>query len=371
MTPPMAQNLTRPVVKRLVPYVPGRPAEEVAREFGLSDVLKLASNENPLGPSPLAIEAMQQALPDLRLYPDNSCRALMAELARRLDLPEDHLIVGRGSDEVIHMAGLAFLNPGEETIMGDPYFVLYHLTTMLMDARPIKVPLKNYRFDVEAVVGRITPATKLVFASSPNNPTGTIVTREELALLMERLPAHTILILDEAYGEYVTSPEYPDSLQYVRQGRNILVLRTFSKIYALAGLRIGYGMACPDIIAALHQVREPFNVSSLAQVAAVASLRDPQQVARSTRLNEEGRRYLEGEFARLGLSFPPSQSNFVFVDLGVDAGAAFQSLMRRGVIVRYDPAFGMPTHVRVTIGTMEQNRRFITALEEVLAELRA
>lgn len=367
----MAQELTRPAVGRLTPYVPGRPAEEVAREFGLSDVLKLASNENPLGPSPLAMEAIQRALPDLRLYPDNSCRQLLAELSARLDLPEDHLIIGRGSDEIIHMAGLAFLNPGEEVVMGDPYFVLYDLTTVLMDARPVKVALKNYRFDVQQAVARITPATKLIFLCSPNNPTGTIVTREELAFLMDRLPARTLLVLDEAYGEYVTSPDYPDSLEYVRQRRNILVLRTFSKIYALAGLRVGYGMAQPEIIAALHQVREPFNVSALAQVAALASLRDPEQVSRSRRVNEEGRAYLEAEFARLGLRFAPTQSNFIFVDLGVDAAAAFQALMRRGVIVRYDPAFRMPTHVRVTIGTMEQNRRFIAALEGVLAELRA
>ncbi len=367
----MAQDLTRPAVRRLQPYIPGRPAEEVAREFGLSEVIKLASNENPLGPSPLAVEAIRQAAPQIRLYPDNSCRELVAELAPRLGLPEDSIIIGRGSDEVIHMAGCAFLDPAEEAIMGDPYFIIYELTTLLMGGRCVKVPLKDYRFDVEAALQRLTPATKLIFISSPNNPTGTILTRDELALLMGRLPSGTLLVLDEAYREYVTSPEYPDSLEYVRRGKNILVLRTFSKIYALAGLRIGYGMARPGLIAALHQVREPFNVSSLALAAAVASLRDSEQVERGRRVNDEGRGYLGGEFNRLGLRFAPTQSNFVFVDLGVEAAAAFQALMRRGVIVRHDPLFGTPTHVRVTIGTMQQNRRFIAALEEVLAELRA
>ena len=366
----MGEELVRPALKSLRPYVPGRPAEEVAREFGLSEVIKLASNENPLGPSPLAVEAMQQALGEVRLYPDNSCRELVAELAKRLGLPEDHLIVGRGSDEIIHMAGLAFLNPAEETVMGDPYFVLYDLTTVLMDARPVRVPLKDYRFDVEQALASVTPATKLIFVSSPNNPTGTILSRDELALLVDKLPARVLLVLDEAYSEYADRDQFPDSLEYVRQGRNVLVLRTFSKIYALAGLRVGYGMARPDLIAALQRVREPFNVSSIAQAAALASLRDPEQVERSRRLNEEGRSYLQEQCKRLRLRYAPSQSNFLFVDVGVDAAAAFEALMRRGVIVRYDPAFGTPTHVRVTIGTMDQNRRFVAALEEVLEQLR-
>ena len=366
----MAEQLVRPTIKNLRPYVPGRRAEEVAREFGLSEVVKLASNENPLGPSPLAVEAVQKALAEVRLYPDNSCQQLVAELARVLGLPGDHLIVGRGSDEIIHMAGLAFLNPGEEAIMGDPYFVLYDLTTVLMDARPVRVPLKDYRFDVQKALASITPRSKVIFVCSPNNPTGTILTSEELALLVDKLPDRVLLVLDEAYSEYADREQFPNSLEYVRQGRNVLVLRTFSKIYALAGLRVGYGMARPEIIAALQQVREPFNVSSLAQAAALASLRDPQQVERSRRLNEEGRLHLQEQFERLGLRFAPSQSNFVFVDLGVDGAAAFEALMRRGVIVRYDPAFGTPTHVRVTIGTMEQNRRFVAALEEVLRELR-
>ncbi len=360
------QDLTRPCVRGLRPYVPGKPIEEVQREFGLDDIVKLASNENPLGPSPRAVDAMRKAAEGVRLYPDNDCRELRAALSEHLGIAGDQILIGHGSDELIHNLGLAFLNPGDEVMMCEGPFSQYEFTAKLMDAAPVYVPLKDFRYDVEAMAGRLGERTKLVFIGNPNNPTGTIVTRDELARFMREVPDHTIVVLDEAYHEYVESPEYPDSLALVREGRNVVVLRTFSKVYALAGLRIGYGATTPALAGAMERVREPFNVSTLAQVAAAASLRDPEQVARSRTLNRESLSYLYEQFARLGLDYTPSHANFVWVEVGRDCRQVFQELLRRGVIVRTGDVFGAPTHLRVTTGLPEQNQRLIAALEEVL-----
>jgi histidinol-phosphate aminotransferase len=348
-------------------YQPGKPISQVQREFGLDEVVKLASNENPLGPSPLAVAAMQEALKETRLYPENDCPQLIEALGKHLGMPEDHLIVGRGSDEVIHLIGLAFLNPREEVVMADPAFALHESTAIVMDADPVQVPLKNYTHNLQAMQEAITPKTKLVFITNPHNPTGTIVTKREVDRFMEGLPDGILVAFDEAYREYVISEEFPDSLEFVRQGRNVVVLRTFSKIYALAGLRVGYGIAPPHIMQHLWRVRQPFNVSSVAQAAATASLSDEDQVARSRRVNEEGKRYLEREFARLGLNYAPTEANFIFVDLQRDSVVAFRQLLKEGVIVRTGDIFGFPTHIRVTVGTREENEKFISALEKVLS----
>ena len=364
----MGSRFIRETIERLTPYKPGTPIDQVKRELGLNEVIKLASNENPLGPSPLAVAAMQQALQEVRLYPDNDCVELMNALEAHLEVPQECIIVGRGSDEVIHLMGLAFVNPGEEVMMADPPFALHESTAIVMDAVPVKVPLKDYVHDLAAMRKAITPRTKLVFIANPHNPTGTIVARRELELFMEGLPEGILVAFDEAYREYVDSPEFPDSLEYVRQGRNVVVLRTFSKIYALAGLRVGYGIAPPHIMRHLRQVRQPFNVSNVAQAAATASLADRNQVERSRRVNEEGKRYLEREFRRLGLRFAPSQANFVFVDLRRDSVAVYRRLLQEGVIVRTGDIFDLPTHIRVTIGSREENEKFISALEKVLGE---
>ena len=360
------EGLIRPEVAGLRPYSPGKPIEEVEREFGLKDIIKLASNENPLGPSPAALAAMQEAVTQTRLYPDNECYHLRRALARHLEMPEDTLIVGRGSDEVIHMLGLAFVRPGEEVMMCQPPFTLYEFTAQLMGAVQVRVPQRDFRHDLPAMIGRLSERTKLVFLSNPNNPTGAMITRSEVAAMLAALPPQAILVLDEAYYEYVDDPEFPTSLDYVREGKRVVVLRTFSKIYALAGLRIGYGIAPADMMRFLHQVREPFNVSSVAQAAAVASLGDPDQVVRSRELNRHGLRYLCREFERLGLPYVPSQANFVYVDTKVPCRPLFIELLKRGVIVRTGDIFGHPTHIRVTTGTREENQRFITALEEAL-----
>lgn len=356
----------RETIRRIQPYQPGKPIEEVEREYGVSNIIKLASNENPLGPSPLAIEAMREAVEQVRLYPDNDCYYLRQELADFLGFAPDEVIIGRGSDEVIHMIGLALLNPGEEVIMATPQFTLYDFTAYAMDCEPVLVPMRDFVTDLPAMRERVTDRTKLVFIANPNNPMGTMLTQAEMDTFLDGLPDRVVVVLDEAYYEYVDRDGYPRSLQYVRQGLNVIVLRTFSKIYALAGLRIGYGIARREMVTWLNQVREPFNVSNVAQAAARASLRDPEQVARSQRANQEGKQYLSAEFDRLGLRYVPTQTNFILVDIGVPCRPAFVELLKRGVIVRTADIFGLPTYVRVTIGLPEENRRFISALEEVL-----
>jgi len=355
-----------PHIQRLKPYIPGKPIEEVEREFGLRDVVKLASNENPLGPSPRVAGALTDAARNLAFYPDGSCYALTNALCAHWGVEPDNLILGNGSDEIIHYLGLAFLRPGDELLTGDPSFVRYEAAALLNEAEFVAVPLKEHHFDLDAMAERLTDRTKLVFIANPNNPTGTMVGRQAVERFLDRCPEEVIVVMDEAYYEYVDDPDYPQSWEYVRQGRNVVILRTFSKIYALAALRVGYGMARPEIIHALHQVREPFNVNSLAQAAAVASLEDAEQVPRSREVNAEGREFLCRELRRMGLSPVETQANFVLVDLGQPSRPVFEALMRRGVIVRV--LGGLETHLRVTIGKPEDNARFIDTLAAVLAD---
>jgi len=361
-------RLTRPCVDGLTPYTPGKPIEEVQREFGLTDIVKLASNENPLGPSPEAVEAIRQAAADVWLYPDNDCYRLMAALSEKLGFPGAQILLGHGSDELIHNIGLAFLSPGDEVMMCSGPFSQYEFTAKLMDAAPVYVPMQGFRYDISAMAQRVSARTKVVFIGNPNNPTGTIVTRQELSELLESLPDTTILVMDEAYYEYVDDLDYPDSLELVRNGRRAIVLRTFSKIYGLAGLRIGYGATTPELADALERVREPFNVSSVAQAAALASLKDGDQVRRTCEVNQQAKEYLYGEFERLGLEYTPSYANFVWVDVGLECRPVFTELLKRGVIVRTGDAFGAPTHIRVTTGLPEQNQRLAAALEAVLKD---
>jgi histidinol-phosphate aminotransferase len=362
----IASKLTRPCVETLTPYVPGKPIEEVRREFGLTDIIKLASNENPLGPSPKAVEAIRAAAGEVRLYPDNDCYELRGALSTHLGVAGNQVLLGHGSDELIHNIGLAFVCPGDEVMMCTGPFSQYEFTAKLMDATPVMVPMRDWAYDLEAMAERLSPRTKVVFIGSPNNPTGTIVHKAELARFLEALPEAAVLIMDEAYHEYVDDPDYPDSLALVREGRNVIVLRTFSKIYALAGLRVGYGATTPALAAALDAVREPFNVSCLAQVAAAASLADPEQVARTKRLNDESKDLLYREFTRMGLRYTRSEANFVWVDVGRDCRSVYVALLQQGVIVRTGDVFGAPTHIRVSTGTREENRRFLEALEQVL-----
>jgi len=359
-------DLVRPCVKGLTPYVPGKPIDEVRREFGLTEVIKLASNENPLGPSPRAVEAIRAAAADIRLYPDNDCYELRRALSQHLGVPGGQILLGHGSDELIHNLGLAFISPGDEVMMCCGPFSQYEFTGKLMEAALVQVPLVDWAYDLKAMARRLTDSTKVVFIASPNNPTGTIARKGELAEFVNALPPTAILVMDEAYHEYVDDPDYPDSVAMVREGRNVIVLRTFSKIYALAGLRMGYGVTTPELAAAMEAVREPFNVSSLAQVAAVASLSDPEQVARTKRLNAESKERLYRGFEELGLPYTRSQANFVWVEVERDCQEVFLALLRHGVIVRTGDAFGAPTHIRVTTGTRAETEKFLAALGQVL-----
>jgi histidinol-phosphate aminotransferase len=353
-------------VSRLVPYQPGKPVEEVQRELGLTEVIKLASNENPLGPSLRAVQALRDAAEKVYLYPDGACYELRQSVASHLQIPQDHLIFGNGSDELIHYLGVTYLQPGDEVIQADPSFVRYEAAAILNGADCIKVPLKNWTHDLEAMADRITERTRLIFIANPNNPTGTIVTRREVEALLDRLPERVLLVLDEAYYEYVESHDYPRGVDYVRQGRNIILLRTFSKAYGLAGLRLGYGIARPQIIGHLNQVREPFNVNLIAQAAGAAAIADLEHVERSRQVNAVGKQTLYRAFESLGLEFTPTEGNFIWVDVGRNSREVFNALLRRGIIVRTGDIFGAPTHLRVTIGTPTQNEAFLNALEEVL-----
>lgn len=362
-----ADELIRQTVRRIVPYSPGKSSAEVMAELGIEKVTKLASNENPVGPSPRVVEALCAAAASTHIYPDPECVELSQALGAHLDVDPAQIVVGRGSDEIIHMLGLAFLEEGDNVVFSAPPFALYPHTARLMGAEERVVPHRDFRHDLEAMAAATDARTKLLFISNPYNPTGTIVTADEVERLMARVPDTCIVVFDEAYVEYVRDPQFPDTLSYVRSERRCAVLRTFSKAYALAGLRIGYGVAPPDIAAALKQVREPFNVSSLAQTAALAALADQEHVARCVAINTEGIAYLEEQFSAMGLQYVPTQANFIFVDVGMDSVECFDGLMRRGVTVRTGEIFGLPTFIRVTVGTREQNEQFISALSEVLA----
>lgn len=353
----------------LKPYQPGKPIEEVKRELGLTgEVVKLASNENCLGPSPAGIAALATALPGLALYPDGGCHELRLAVAAKLGVPGDWLLFGNGSDEVIHLLGLTFLEAGDEIVVGDPTFVLYESAATLAGARTVKVPLTrpDFKHDVEAMADAFTDRTRLVFLANPHNPTGTVVGRRAVDHLLSRLPSRALLILDEAYGEFVyDDPEFPAALGYIRDGAPVVCLRTFSKMYGLAGLRVGYGVARPEITRLMNQPRSPFNVNLAGQIAAAAAINDDAFVTASKKANADGLEQLAAGFRRLGLGYVPSFANFIVVDVRRPCRAVFDALLRQGVIVRAGfPHLG--THLRVTVGTKDQNQRFLAALEAVL-----
>jgi histidinol-phosphate aminotransferase len=365
----LAVRLCKECVLRLRPYVPGKPIEEVQREYGLTDIIKLASNENPLGPSPKAVEAMKEAVEKVGLYPDGNCFALRRAVAAHLGVQPENLTFGAGSDELIHEIGVSMMESGDEIIQADPTFSQYETAAVVNDCLCCKVPLAGHRHDLEAMARLINEHTKFIFIANPNNPTGTLVGHDEVKKLLDKLPERVMLVLDEAYFEYNERDDYPRGLEWVNEGRNVIILRTFSKIYGLAGLRLGYAVAKPELIANLEQVRLPFNINSVAMAGAIASLEDQDHIERSRALNAQGKRYFYQEFDRLGLPWVPSEANFVWVDLKKDSKWVFTELLKRGVIIRTGDVFGAPTYARITIGTPEENLRFISALEEVLGRV--
>lgn len=361
---PKAQIVNLPV------YQPGKPIEEVKKELGLDVVIKLASNENPYGCSPRATEAITAELATLSLYPDGSSADLTAELADQLGIERNQIIFGCGSDEIIALIIRAFLEPGDETIMADQTFSVYKTNADIEGATSIEVPLVNGKHDLPGMAKTVTDKTKIIWVCNPNNPTGTIVSESELVSFLDEIPAHVMVVLDEAYYEYVTDASYPASIKLMERYPNLVILRTFSKIYGLAALRIGYGIGQPEVISLINRVREPFNTGRLAQVAAKAALKDQEFVAKCRQLNAEGITYVQREFDRLGLSYFPANGNFIMVDVKRPGTEVFKSLLSKGIIVR--PNFEVyPNYIRVTVGSEEQNKAFIGALEQVLQEVNA
>jgi histidinol-phosphate aminotransferase len=361
------KNLVRPWLHSLEPYPPGKPIDELEREYGITDSIKLASNENPLGPSPKALAALQSVIADIHRYPDGNCYHLRKALARKLRVSPESLVFGNGSNEIIELIVRTFLHAGEEAVMADQAFVIYRMLVQAQGGRGIIVPLRNFTHDLEAMADAITPATRLVFLANPNNPTGTIVFRDQWQDFLAAVPRDVVIVMDEAYAEYVDDPRYPDGLADVGGDHLLIVLRTFSKIYGLAGLRVGYGVAHPAIIDLLNRLRAPFNVNTLAQVAALAALDDDEHVERTRAVNREGMAYLGAAFAELGLECVPSWANFILVRVG-NAAKLYDQLLRLGVIVRPVPVYGFPEHVRVTVGTRAENERLVAALRTVRGE---
>ncbi len=350
-------------IKSIKPYVPGKPIEELERELGISDSIKLASNENPLGPSPLAIKALYNSVNDLNRYPDGNCYHLRQVLSEKLQVQPEEIVFGNGSNEIIELAVRTFLCPGDEALMAHPSFVVYSTIVQAVQGNNIVVPLKNWRHDLQKMASKVTKKTKIVFIANPNNPTGTINTKAELNTFMKRIPKKILVIVDEAYYEYVASSDYADSMKYFREGRNILILRTFSKIYGLAGLRIGYGIAGAEIIDAMNRIRQPFNVNSLAQRAAVAALKDEKHLEKTKLTNEKGKEYLYKELEALKITYIPTEANFIYILLkDMTSVEIYNSLLGKGVIIR---PMGENT-IRVTIGLPKENRKFIKALQEAV-----
>jgi histidinol-phosphate aminotransferase len=375
-TSPLPSNLSRmtsiwelanPQLREIAVYEPGKPIEETAHELGVEPgaIIKLASNENPLGPSPKAVEAMHAALENAHLYPDGSGFCLGKAIAARLSLAPENIILGNGSNEALEFLGHAFLDAErqDEVIASQYAFVVYKLIATSFGARMIEVPSPDYRQDLEAMLASITSRTRLIFIPNPNNPTGTLIAQGKIDTFISRVPEKVIVVFDEAYFEFLDDP--PDTLRFIREGRNVIVLRTFSKIYGLAGLRIGYAIARKDVIDVLHRTRQPFNVNSIAQAGALEALEDDAHLRETKRVIDEGRAYLQDQLAELKIPFVPGVANFVMANVG-DACTVFEKLLRRKVIVRPLKGYDLPEWVRISVGTMQENRELIAALKHVM-----
>jgi histidinol-phosphate aminotransferase len=350
-------------------YEPGRPIEEVARELGFDDaaeIIKVASNENELGPSPKALQAMAAAVTEMHRYPDGGCFYLKDKLAVKLGVKPENLLFGNGSNELIEFFGHVYLSPGTNLVMSECAFVVYRLVAALFNAQAVAVPMKNFTHDLDAMLAAITPETRMIVVCNPNNPTGTINTPEEIDTFLEKLPDHVLAIFDEAYFEYMPDAAKPDLIKEIQKGReNVIVLRTFSKAYGLAGLRIGYGAGHEKLISMLNRVRQPFNVNAMAQAAAFAALDDEEHIVCTRDMTREGLEYFYTEFEKLGLETVPSFANFILVKTG-NGREVFNELQKRKVIVRPMNGYGLPDWIRITIGTPVQNEKVLAALKDVL-----
>ncbi|HSG29925.1 MAG TPA: histidinol-phosphate transaminase [Thermodesulfobacteriota bacterium] len=353
-------------VRDLVPYLPGKPVEELQRELGITGAIKLASNENPVGASPKALKEVASKLSDINWYPDGDCFHLKNELSKKLGFQNENIVVGNGSNDIIEIAARTFMKPGDEAVMGEYAFIVYPLVTKAIGADAVISPMPDLIHDLRDMYKRITDKTKMIFIANPNNPTGTMVNRDEMEWFLQKVPDDVLVLVDEAYFEYVNDKNYPNTLEYLSNRPSLITVRTFSKIYGLAGLRLGYGISSEQIISYMNRVREPFNVNSLAQSAGVAALNDKEHVDNSNKINSEGRKYLIKELEKIGIEYYDSYTNFILIDLKRDPMAVYNELLKLGVIVRPVGGYGLKTHLRVTIGLLEQNIRFIKSLKKVL-----
>ena len=349
-------------INAIKPYEPGKPLEDLERELGIKGAVKIASNENPLGPSRKALAVLKKGTSSLHRYPEGTGRLLREALADKHKIRPEEVILGNGSDEIMDLATKTYLSIGHEVIVGDRTFAIYGICIRAHGGVIVEISLREGRHDLEAMAQRLNDRTRLVFICNPNNPTGTTITHQELEFFIKRLPEKTLVIMDEAYGEYATDPHFPDTVSLIKSGAPLLVLRTFSKFYGLAGLRIGYGISQAEVIEDLNRVRLPFNTNSLAQRAALAALGDETHAYRSLKVNNTGRKYLYGVFKKMGLKYLPTQANFIYLDVGKEAGGVYQDLLREGVIVR--PIQGR--WMRISIGLPQENRKFVEALKKTL-----
>jgi histidinol-phosphate aminotransferase len=359
------EDLARKDILKMMPYVPGKPIDDVKREYNLESVVKLASNENPLGPSPKAMKEIEKNIKNIFLYPDGYAYKLRKKLSEKLSVGMENMMFGEGADELLEILYKAFVEKDDEVIFAEPSFVEYGRNALLMGAKGIKIPLGlGLKHDLKAMSAAITSKTKMIIVCNPNNPTGTIVTKEEIEEFLGTIPNNILVIFDEAYYEYAcANKEYPNSLEYQRKGyRNIITLRTFSKAYGLAGLRIGYGIADKEIVKLIEKVRLPFNVGVLSLAGAEAGIDDIEHLEKTIKVNEEGKKYLYSEFNKMGFQYPKTYANFIYVDVEQNCKEMFEKLLKEGVIIR--PMFG--NSIRVTVGTMEENEIFIEKLKKVL-----
>ena len=359
------KNLVRKGIMDLKPYIPGKPIEDVKRELGLKEVIKLASNETSVGPSPLAVEAIKKEVENINLYPEATSKLLREKLAGKLKIDKEMIIYGNGADDVIDLIGMAFINEGDEVITCETTFPAYRTAVKIMGGKFILVKLKDFRFDLEEIIKRINEKTKMIFLCNPNNPTGTIITKEEVSAFMRKVPQDVIVVFDEAYYDYVEDKNYPNSLSYILEGKNVIVIRTFSKIAGIAGVRVGYAIAHQELISYLRRVVNPFTTNRLAQVAALASLDDEKHYKEVLKSNHEGKKYLYRELDKLEFLYVPTETNFIFVDVKKDSEVIFEKLLKKGVIIRPGKPYGCSNFIRVTIGTSYENKKFIQAIREI------
>ena len=365
----MMQDIYKSYIQAVKPYEPGKPIKELEREMGLRHIIKLASNENPLGPSRKALRAMRRAISEVHLYPESTCYYLVKRLAAELTVSENQILIGNGSNEIIELLARGFLREGDQVLSSETTFLVYPILSKVCGAEFVSVPMKNFKYDLQAILQAVTERTRIIFVANPNNPTGTYVTQAEVEDFLARVPKNVIVCFDEAYVDFVENADFPHMLFHVKAEKpNIVILRTFSKAYGLAGLRVGYAVAAPDIISYLHKIRQPFNVNSLAQVAATAALDDRFFLWRTKFLVSSGRKYLAKRFRQLGLEFVPSQGNFMLVNVRRDADEVFKALLGHGLIVRSMKAYGLPTWIRVTVGRRSQNSQFYRLLKKYLRD---